>query len=501
MRYKDWLEISTTGFAQRQADRPPEHLLKEVIQNSLDATTGVSNGFVDVTIAPEKLGRKIYVKLTVIDNGPGINNPSDLRTVFSTGKTDSFLLRGRLGQGFKEILCLAQEAWVRSGQYSMLFQIKDGQRICDLEENQPDNGGTCVAMYMPWHKDVIPDLVRYLHSFIVPAGITMKINRQNTSGMNLPVEHTVPVELKTELFQDGKWVRRERAGTIHLVKLAFPGDTVKIFEMGIPVQEIDWTQPFHIDVQMRVPLNPRRDAVAAGYLKDAYRQILPVLMPKIVAQDLRDEWVSQAIEDAEPELRKDVVTQAFGADAVRSVPTLGKHDFDSDAREMGLRPIDTSLLPKGLRDAARETLRTSRDAELGRREAVFSALRKDANTTPREEAVRMFVTWLGSQLVSMPIRVDIVPTLVIDGTSAIAAWSPGGIIILNQAHRDEWIEPISERFFGHLAHEAAHERAPHHGDDFRKEVERMAGKLAMFCLENRPEVYDRWERALEEAIG
>jgi len=73
LRLKDWLEISTVGFAQRQADRPPEHLLKEVIQNALDAVDAVAAGFVDVILQPEKIGRKTYVRLAVLDNGPGIS--------------------------------------------------------------------------------------------------------------------------------------------------------------------------------------------------------------------------------------------------------------------------------------------------------------------------------------------------------------------------------------------------------------------------------------------
>jgi hypothetical protein len=259
-------------------------------------------------------------------------------------------------------------------------------------------------------------------------------------------------------------------------------------------QELDWTQPYHINVQMRVPMNPRRDAVVSGYLKDLYGQILPVLMPKIEPQDLRDEWVSQAIEGATPELRKEVITQAFGTDAVRSVPTLGRHDFDADAREMGKRPIDTSLLPKGLRDAAREVLPTSRDAEMGRREAVLTAPRLDA-IRPEFEAVKRFAGWLAGELIEMPVRVDIVERLMVDGNPAACAWSPGAILTFNAAFSWEWENPMTDRFFGHLIHEVSHERAPHHGDDFRKEVQRMAGRLTLLCLERGPEVLSRWATA------
>ena len=32
-----WLAISTDGFAAMNAARPPEHLVKELVQNSLDS--------------------------------------------------------------------------------------------------------------------------------------------------------------------------------------------------------------------------------------------------------------------------------------------------------------------------------------------------------------------------------------------------------------------------------------------------------------------------------
>lgn len=484
-RYDDWLEISTTGFAQRQADRLPAHLLKEVIQNALDAVEDLPKGIINITIVPDKIGRKTFVKLHVIDNGPGINDPKDLRTVFSTGKTDTFLLRGRLGQGLKEILCLCHQADIRSSEYTLEFRTeKDGRRTCSVESGLKKLDGTSVMMWLPWDVTVIPDLVQYCERLIVPARVKLIVNQQ-TIRTNLPVRK-IDVELKTELFNDDKWVRRERAGTVELFALNFPGEEPKIFEMGIPVQDIDWTQPYHVNVLMRVPMNPRRDAVASGYLKDLYRQVLPQLLPDLEPEQLRDEWVSQAVEDAPTELRREIVTAAFGTDAVRSVPTLGRYDFDADAREMGLTPIDTRLLPKGLREATAEFMQTSRDVELARRERVNIAFTQDSNLS-EDDAVRAFVSWLAQQLVEIPVVVSIV-----DQADFIAAWGGGGRMTLNRQCRDIWLDPLSERFLGVLVHECAHEKAGHHGDDFRKEVERMAGKLARICLQRSGEIIEKW---------
>lgn len=506
-RLKDWLEISTEGFAQRQADRKPEHLLKELVQNALDAVSGTTLGTVDITLAPGKLGRKKVTVVTVADNGPGISDPSDLRTVFCTSKTDSFLLRGRLGQGFKEVLCMALEAQINSREGGLRFHVENGQRVTDLVQlgSSPTSEllryqfpGTRATMWMGWPESSHPSIVKYLHSLVPPAGTRMTVNGQEIT--KRIVEHEIECSLRTELFQEGKWVRRERTGQVELISPAFPGEDPMIYEMGIPIQEIEWTQPYHINVQMRVPMNPRRDAVAAGYLKDLYRQVLPTLMPQLEPEQLRDEWVSLAVEEAAPELRREIITTAFGEDAVRSVPTMGRRDWDSDAREMGLQPINTSLLPKGLRDAAMEILPTSRDAELQRRETVNIAF-----TNPvRREAdgpLKAFIAWLAGQLVNMPVDVRITETLIIRGQDATAAWAEGGRLTLNNQARAVWRDPLSEPFLGLLVHEVAHENAGHHGDAFRTEVERMAGKLARLCLSRPEEIKQRHEQMLRAIDG
>ena len=86
--------------------------------------------------------------------------------------------------------------------------------------------------------------------FVTPArvgspGMTLKINRQYAAGSSLPIDHVIPVTLRTGLFENGKWVRRERTSEVHLIhKGTWSSGVPKIYEMGIPVQEIEWNQPY-----------------------------------------------------------------------------------------------------------------------------------------------------------------------------------------------------------------------------------------------------------------
>jgi DNA mismatch repair ATPase MutL len=90
-----WLSISTEGFASMNAARPPEHLIKELVQNSLDSFGVEQSGRIRLSYVFSN-GK---VEVVCQDNGSGIENLGDLRVVYLTNKTDSHLKRGRVGRG------------------------------------------------------------------------------------------------------------------------------------------------------------------------------------------------------------------------------------------------------------------------------------------------------------------------------------------------------------------------------------------------------------------
>ena len=93
------------------AARPPEHLIKELVQNSVDSFGDKQSG----RIRLKYFFANAKVEVVCEDNGSGIANLGDLRVVYLTNKTDSHLKRGRFGRGFKEALCIADQASVVSG--------------------------------------------------------------------------------------------------------------------------------------------------------------------------------------------------------------------------------------------------------------------------------------------------------------------------------------------------------------------------------------------------
>ena len=101
------LSISTESFVSMNSARPPEPLIKELVQNSLDSFGDEQSGQIRLSYFFEN----DKVEVVCEDNGSGIENRGDLRFVYLTNKTDSHLKRGRFVQGLKEAL-----VYCRSGQ-------------------------------------------------------------------------------------------------------------------------------------------------------------------------------------------------------------------------------------------------------------------------------------------------------------------------------------------------------------------------------------------------
>jgi len=161
------------------------------------------------------------VLITCRDSGCGIADLSQVRTMFFTTKTDSHLKRGRMGRGFKEMLCLAQWASVTSGNQRILFLIEEGKRITRQETTPEPVIGTLVQMRMPWNKDVIAGLEVYFQAFAPPPQAHFEVNGCLIHPRD--PRHRLDAALPTELLEQGRWIRPVRPATIELLPIRSGG--------------------------------------------------------------------------------------------------------------------------------------------------------------------------------------------------------------------------------------------------------------------------------------
>ena len=503
----DWLAVSTEGFAGMNAGRDPAHLVKELVQNSLDAV-GEDGGRVDLDCVPG--GSAGTVLVTCRDDGCGVADLRDIRTVFHTSKTDSHLKRGRMGRGFKEMLCLANRASVTSGTGTVTFCVDEGGRRVTRLGSVPDAEavrGTVVRMEMPWEPGVIGHLERYFRTLLPPEGVRLVVNGVETA--HRPARHLVDASLPTELYESGRWVRPQRRTAVELVPVR-DGEEPAVYELGIPVCPAEWTRPYHLNVRQRVPMNPCRDAVASGYLLRLHRACLPALLAEMEADEVRQDWVGSAVAGCGEDVQKEVIRRGFGENIARSVPKMGVRQYDEDAREIGVEVVDTKQTSGGFREVlqrhvptTRETVdrhnrtlvaaaaaggfdpedpfRSEEEQNLKRRRLIEAAGGKE-----HVQRVMEFARWFCQRLLDGygGSSVCSVTLAMLKPVNAIATWGTDDVLTLGIDTPWLWSDPLGEESLSTYVHEAAHSLNAHHGRDFHKEAERLAGRAARVMLDH-----------------
>lgn len=493
-----WLAISTEGFAAMNAARPPEHLVKELLQNALDSFADDQPGRIELRYGP--LGDHFHVSCS--DNGSGIAQLTDLRVVYLTHKVDSHLKRGRFGRGFKEALCIAGQARVASGTQQLEFLRENGERICRQRDLPAPVTGTQVHMQMPWPAETADQLDPYFARFLVPPRVELEVNGRRIQ--HRPIAHEISASLSTEVYvaASQSWKKPSRYTTLHLVPTT-AAEQPTIYEMGIPVAALEWSLPFHCDIQQRVPMNPNRDAVASGYPVKLHVACLPTLLESMDATTVKDDWVGQAGRRCDDAVQRRIIERAFGGNIARSVPPMGSRHFDEDARDLGMQVISTAQASGGFREMLKAHVPSAQEVVRGDEQRKAQQAGSDGFSL--REAVRAgdhrmqlielqggrrhvqrcleFAVWFCQQLVdSSPVRQNRVSgqlTWNRDGSRSLYAhWSGANVLTLALDQPCFWRQPLGSGSLAVLIHEAAHAMNMHHGYEFRVELERLAGVAA-----------------------
>ena len=513
-----WLQISTAGFAALNQSRPTEHLVKELVQNSLDAVQD-TGGVVELNYHHD--GRNFHVACR--DTGAGIDDLAAMRVVYLTFKTDSHLKRGRFGRGFKEILSVARSATIVSGSKEIHFFEENGRQVTrEMEAGSPASG-TQVSMSFDWPAETVGQFDAYFDRLLVPNNIKLLLN-----GWPLPsrrVAHAIQATLMTEVYnsESRSWQKPQCLTSIELVDVR-DGEEAFIYELGLPVAAAEWSVPYHANVFQRVPMNPNRDAVASGYSKHVHRACLPTLLPDLTQEETTADWVGSAGAESAPEIQKQIITKAFGDNAVRSVPPAGKRDFDHDAERIGASVVNTAQMSSGFREMARTQLRTTREivskAEVNAAKTVaekgfnprdvgqqedprFAWVNKQGGEAHVDRCLS-FAVWFCQKLVDSngdmlhPVKGNLAlgsePVLLYGAQfgTFLAHWSEDNVLTLAIDVDCFWQEPFGAEALGILIHEAGHARNMHHGKSFVEEIERLAGVAAAVMIANHDEIMRNW---------
>ncbi len=518
-----WLQISTSGFASFNKARPPGHLVKELVQNSFDAI-GDEKGTVALDYRMEKGRFHVYCR----DTGGGLEDLDAMRVVYLTHKTDSHLKRGRFGRGFKEILSVANEALVGSGSKGLHFKTEDGQQITSKMQFEKPVNGASVTMIFDWPEETAQEFDSYFAAFLIPPNINFLLNGNRVHSK--AARYSVAASLPTEIYnaESSSWKKPRRKTMIELMETTSDEEPF-IYEMGIPVANAEWSVPFHANIQQRVPMNPNRDALASGYAKRIHTSCLPTILPDLDAEETTADWVGVAGAKCEADVQQDILHKAFGENAVRSVPSMGKRDYDHDAERTGAHILKTSQMSGGFRDMAKEHLPSAKQCvdlvqeELRQEVTKQSFGLDDSNKSDTRlqwiehrggrdhvNACLTFAVWFCQQLVDSTNA----PAMPVSGALALgseatllgveigtfsAHWSDSNLLTLALDEDCFWQAPLGAQALAVLVHEAAHSRNMHHGRGFTSEVERLAGVAAQAMFINADYIRKHWPQLVRSA--
>jgi hypothetical protein len=264
------------------------------------------------------------VWFTVTDDGPGFANPSDIWTVFgTTSKRSDPGLSGRFNFGEKQLFALARKAQVCTGLTCVTFE--NGRRdVQQFRKEQKAYPETIVSALMPWSRDDLRHVERWLRLARPPCGLKYFINEVEYGGERLP-QFTTELVLPTVHLSDGVLCPTTRkARVVVLPPLDDDSAEPLLYELGIPVCELtDMGFPWSLDVQQKIPLPMSRDSVSPAYLyrliggvlRNAAEQDIRLLTPEEQgAPFIRGalEWIDDA------QALSSTVADLFGEGAVRT---------------------------------------------------------------------------------------------------------------------------------------------------------------------------------------
>jgi hypothetical protein len=479
---KNRFEVSTEGMRELQSGREPWQLAKELVSNSWDEAATVC------TVVIESLtGRTAY--LSVYDDGPGFQDIEDAWTLMKhTNKRMNPEIRGRFNIGEKEILSVAQSAKVTTSGRIIEFPKSGGRSV--RKARGKETKGTLVEVWVSWGKNQVKVAEEKLRELLTPPGVDYTINgtRVDPQTPHLATEATLETVIQHGPGAPIVSTRRKAAVEIFCNN---NGHKSKLFEMGIPVQDIEC--PYSVNVLQKIPLPPNRDTVKDSYLQDIYTLVLNAAADEV--QDAAAGWVRAAIEDkdASPEAIKAVIRKRYGDKVVLWSANGRSNDA---ALAAGYELVNGKTLSArerevfkgiGIQHASEAFPRSGGDC--------VKEYYTDDRLTDKMKAVKRYAEQLHKALIGKEVTVRFYCNILDrDAANYISGELNYNIGTLGKA----WFEDGCELVGGHYAfdwgvtalnlHEFAHTKGIGHEPAYYRNLEDIAGRAVHLALE-RPEVF------------
>ena len=352
-----WFEVDKAGLAALLEKRGRAWAVCELIQNAWDQD--VSN--VEVTV--ERIDARTYT-LSVVDDDPnGWQDITHAFTLFApSAKKADPTKRGRFNLGEKLVLALCSEAEIVSVNSAVRFDAKGRHTLRRRRESGSEFRGTLRMTLADLH-----EVEQTLRSLLPPRHIRTSVRIRTLSGTRgrafrsrsnardgadftlerRNAKRFTAATLPTVIEGDGGALRRTRRKA--RVELVEPreGETPHLYEMGIPVVELDGGDRWHINVLQKVPLNLDRDNVTPAYLREVRVIAMNCTHDLLSGEEMKEGWVSDATGDERclPTAVESMVRGRYGDKCVAHAP--GDPESNARAVAAGYTVVPGGSMTKG----------------------------------------------------------------------------------------------------------------------------------------------------------
>src|SRR5882672_3291383 len=280
-----WITVDMDGLQRILARGGKEVLAYELVQNAWDERVSA----VQVSLPRPQHGK---TALTVSDDSPeGFRDLADAFTLFAdSAKKANPEQRGAFNAGEKFVLAFCDQATIISTTGGIIFDHRGRRRTRQRTERGSVFTAALRLSISEWEH--IGAAIRRL---IPPVRTTFN----GEEILRRTALHSFRADLPTVIANArGQLATRLRETEVRIYD-PLPGERPMLYEMGIPVTEMD--DKWHIDIQQKVPVNLERNRVSPAYLRAVRVSVLNAMAPHLSVDDASSTWVREAASDSRVE--------------------------------------------------------------------------------------------------------------------------------------------------------------------------------------------------------
>ncbi len=462
-----WFEVDRGGLRQLLEGRDKSFILRELLQNAWDEK-GVTR--CDVHLTP--IGGRPAVRLQVEDDAPeGFYDLRHAYTLYAdTRKRRDPMKRGRFNLGEKQVLSLCEQAVISTTKGTVEF-CKDGNREFHPTKRQ---AGSIFDGIIRMTRAELEECRKAIRMFLPPEGITTTLNGVEVQKRKprTVIEATLTTEHQNG---DGQWKRTQRKTQVE-VHEPLADEKPMLYELGLPVVELESGDPWHVNVLQRVPLNTDRDNVSPAFLRDVRAEVLNKLADSLTEDEAAESWVTEATEDdrIESEAVEAIMTRRFGEKRVVADPN------DPRSREKAIAAGYTIVPPRALPKATWGHVREA--GAVPSSSALFPTRTADAENVPWNEwteemhALADLTRRIAKLCLDRQVRVTFYTS-----TATCSADYTSGTVNYNMSRLGKaWLAAGNrERQLRLIIHELGHSFGGHLDEAYYKGLAKIGAKLAL----------------------